>query len=213
MYLYIHIYTHTHTHINIYMYIHVYIYTCIYIYIFIFILIFIYVYMHVCVCACVCVCNNLHVCREVALMPSERVGRPASPEDANMDVDFVQLAHLLVSGGAYGLEWRLWAIDSTVIFPAARCPLQGLAHESWRCCWKGRRLLLAEHSAVISFGLRLRICFHFSVFLRRRCCQHEASLGHPARPKSIHIIPRARSPCHGIRLQANAAKTSLQPPP
>ena len=34
-------------------------------------------------------------------MPSERVGRPASPDDANMDVDFVQLAHLLVTGWAF----------------------------------------------------------------------------------------------------------------
>eukprot|EP00439_Symbiodinium_sp_Y106_P029640 s2061_g3.t1 len=60
----------------------------------------------------------------VALMPSERVGRPASPEDANMDVDFVQLAHLLVSGP------RARVLAVLLEGQAFRCPESvGLAEE------------------------------------------------------------------------------------
>ena len=51
----------------------------------------------------------------VALMPSEREGRPASSWDANLDVDFVALAELLTARGA-----QVWAV--LLEGPAFRCP-------------------------------------------------------------------------------------------
>ncbi|CAK9005614.1 unnamed protein product [Durusdinium trenchii] len=51
----------------------------------------------------------------VALMPSERAGRPESPHDANMDVDFVELVQWLLGTDAEVLAVLLEG-------PAFRCP-------------------------------------------------------------------------------------------